>query len=52
MKKAEENGADAIEPPKLVTFIQKPQKPAKSLTPIKVYQSETTVTRTLLLSWC
>ena len=30
MKKAEENGADAIEPPELVTFIQKVKKPEKS----------------------
>ena len=29
MKKAEENGADAVEPSELVTFIQKLKKPEK-----------------------
>ena len=47
MKEAEENGGDAIESPGLVTLVQKVQKPAKSQTFIKIYQDETTVTRTL-----
>ena len=47
MKKAEENGASTIGPRKLVTFIQKLKKPAKSQTLIKIYQDETTVTRSL-----
>ena len=47
MKTAEENGADAIEPLELVTFIQKVKKRAKSKTLIKIYQDEATVTRTL-----
>ena len=47
MKKAEENGADAIEPPELVTFIQKVKKPGRSQSLIKIYQDETAVTRTL-----
>ena len=37
MKKAEENGADAIEPPELVTFIQKVKKPGRSQSLIKIY---------------
>ena len=47
MKKAEENGADAIKSPELVTFIQKMKKPAKSQILIKIYQDKTTVIRTL-----
>ena len=47
MKKAEESGGDAIESPELVTLVQKVKKPAKSQTSIKIYQDETTVTRTL-----
>ena len=47
MKKAEENGGDAIESPELVTLVQKAKKPAKSQTFIKIYQDETTVARTL-----
>ena len=47
MKKAKENGGDAIESPELVTFVQKVKKPPKSQTLIKIYQDENTVTRTL-----
>ena len=48
MKKAEENGGDAIESSELVTLVQKVKKPAKSQTFIKIYQDETTVTRTFM----
>ena len=47
MKKAEEIEGDAIESPELVTLVQKVKKPAKSQTFVKMYQDETTVTRTL-----
>ena len=36
MKKAEENGGDAIELPELVTLVQKVKKPVKSQTSIKI----------------
>ena len=47
MKRAEENGADAVRPPELFTFTKKVKKPAESQTLIKIYQDETAVTKTL-----
>ena len=47
IKKAEENGGDAFESSELVTLVQKVKKPAKSQAFIKIFQDETTVTRTL-----
>ena len=40
MKKAEENGGDAIESPELITLVQKMKKLAKSQTFTKIYQDE------------
>ena len=44
---AKNNNSDTIQPPELITFVQKIKKSSKTQTLIKIYQDETTITRTL-----